>query len=347
MSPRERQLAAIRHELSDRVSVDAICVENQAEIAAFLGVPSEQVLERLGLDGRIVSAGYVGPGPVGEEGFPRTEWGSPNTGDYGTSHAYPLSNISTLLEIEKYPWPDPLAYDYARAGQVAREWGERYALRGPYWKPLFCQVCSLFGLEEALVRLAWEPLLFEGVLEQVFQHTWKFCWHLLEACGESLPILCLGDDFATQRGLMISPEQWRKFLKPRYAQLFSLGKGRGKYVWFHSCGDITAVLPDLIDLGMDVWETVQLHTLPMSPEQLKREYGAHLTFFGGVNTQRLPFWSPEEVREEVIRCIKVLGKGGGYICGPDHHIQPDVPPANAVTLFETATTFRGEGYTQR
>lgn len=345
-TPRERQLATLRHELCDRISVDAICVENQAEIAVFLGIEPAQVLERLGLDGRIVSAGYTGPLPSGPDGSPRTEWGTPNTGDYGTCHAYPLSNLTSQVEVENYPWPDPSAYDFDQAAQAAKEWGKHYAVRGPYWKPLFCQVAGLWGLEEALVRMAWEPRIFEAVLEQVFQHTQEFCRHLLAACGEAMPILCLGDDFATQRGLMMAPERWRKFLKPRYAQLFELGKRAGRFVWFHSCGDISAVLPDLIDLGMDVWETVQLHTLPLSPEQLKREYGQHLTFFGGVNTQRLPFMTPPQVRAEVVHCLEILGKGGGYICGPDHHLKPDVPAANVVALFDTATSFRGAGYTR-
>jgi uroporphyrinogen decarboxylase len=190
-----------------------------------------------------------------------------------------------------------------------------------------------------------EPLLFEAALGQVFRHTFDYCQRFLAACGDALHILYLGDDFATQRGLMISPKLWRKYLKPRYARLFDLGKRAGKFVWFHACGDVTAVLPDLIDIGVDVWETVQLHTLPISPDQLKHEYGKHLTFFGGTNTQRLPFATPEEVRAEVIRCIEALGEGGGYICGPDHHIKPDVPPANAIALFDSATGFRQDGYT--
>ncbi len=144
---------------------------------------------------------------------------------------------------------------------------------------------------------------------------------------------------------MISPEHWRRFLKPKFAELFDLGKRAGKFVWFHSCGDITEVLPDLIDIGMDVWETVQLHTLPISPEELKRDYGKHITFFGAINTQRLPFATPPEVTEEVKRCIEALGKDGGYICGPDHHIKPDVPPENAVALFAAAGAFRHAGYT--
>ena len=135
---------------------------------------------------------------------------------------------------------------------------------------------------------------------------------------------------------MISPESWRRFLKPRYARLFEIGKRRGKHVWFHSCGDITSVLPDLIEIGMDVWETVQLHTLPMPAAELKREFGRDVTFFGAISTQRLPFAKPHEIREEVLRVIDVLGAGGGYICGPDHHIKPDVPPENVVALFDAA-----------
>lgn len=341
MTSRDRVLAAIRHEAPDRIPVDAICIENQPQIAAWLGIDLAQVPDALGLDGCIVSAPYTGPAP--DAGA--SEWGSTALEDYGTSHRYPLAAVTTIAGVERYPWPDPAHYDYAAAAQWAHAWNTRYAVRGPYWKPLFCQVCSLFGLEEALVRMAADAAVFEAALEQVFQHVAVFCERLLDACGDAMPILCLGDDFATQRGLMLSPRQWRRFLKPRYAALFALAKDRGKPVWFHSCGDVTAVLPDLIDIGVDVWETVQLHTLPLSPEALKREYGRHLAFFGGVNTQRLPFVSPAEVAVETRRCIEALGRNGGYICGPDHHIKPDVPPANAVALFRTANSFRAEGYT--
>ena len=96
---------------------------------------------------------------------------------------------------------------------------------------------------------------------------------------------------------------------------------------------------------MDVWETVQLHTLPMDARALKREYGRHLAFFGGVSTQRLPFATPVEVRAEVNHCIDALGEGGGYICGPDHHIKPDVPPANTVALFDAVRAYRRDGWT--
>lgn len=342
---RERTLTAIRHDIPDRIPVDAICVENLPEIARFLSTDADSVLERLDLDGRIVAAPCAAPAVYGPDGEPLTEWLSSAVLDYGTTHRFPLANASSVREVERYPWPSPRWYDYDTAATVARHLAQSYAVRGPYWKPLFCQAASLMGLETALECMITRPAIFEAVLEAITEHTLEYCRMLLEACGDDLCILCLADDFATQRGLMMRPDHWRRYLKPRYARLFSLGKSTGRPVWFHACGDVTPVLPDLIEIGMDVWETVQLHTLSIPATQLKREYGKDITFFGGVATQRLPFASEDEVREETLRCIELLGKGGGYICGPDHHIKPDVPPRNVLALFDTAREFRREGYT--
>lgn len=345
MNARERQLATIRHEAPDRISLDAICVENTPEIAAELGIAQESVYERLGIDGRVVAAGWAGEAPVSDDGTPLNEWRAPGQCDYSAIRKYPLADVTSVSEIERFPWPDPAMYDYAGPARAAEALSAEYAVRGPYWKPVFCQACDMFGMEEAMIRMSVDKPVFDAALEAISSRVYDYCVRMMDACGEHLPIFCIGDDFATQRGLMISPEDWRRFLKPIYARIFESAKARGKHVWFHSCGDVTSVLPDLIDIGMDVWETVQLHALPISAEELKREYGSHITFFGGVNTQRLPFISPDDVRAETIRCIQVLGRNGGYICGPDHHIKPDVSVANTLALFDTAQSFRGAGYT--
>lgn len=364
MTPRERQLAAIRREPADRISLDAICIENIPRIVAYLGMkepgPNEFAVEgcdggfahlqylksdldplydRLGIDGRVIQAVYRGRKRVNAAGQTLSEWGTLPGTVYGSSHAYPLTNVASVAQVERFPWPDAAEYDYAFAAACARRWSAKYAIRGPYWKPLFCQVCALVGMEEALVKMVAEPAVFEALLDGVFRHVAEYCRRFLDACGDDLPILYLADDFAGQRGMIVSPALWRKMLKPRLAKLFELGKRRGKLVWFHSCGDITAVLPDLIEIGMDVWETVQLHALPISAEKLKAEFGKHVTFFGGINTQRLPFAAPEEIRREVRSRIATLGRDGGYICGPDHAIKPDVPPENLLALFDAA---RGE-----
>ena len=345
MTGRERVLAAIRHKVPDRIPVSVICIDDPAPIATYLGIEPEAVGARLGIDSGIVAAwSYTGTRPPSRDGQSVDEWGASAWNEYGVGHFYPLADAATVRDVERYPAPDPRAYNFAEAAESVRRAGAAQAPRGPYWRPIFCQACALLGMEEALVKMRMEPAVFAAVLEKVTDHVAAYCEQWLDACGDALPIFCLGDDFATQRGLLLSPADWRQFLKPHYARLFALGRQRGKPVWFHSCGDVTAILPDLIEIGMDVWETVQLHALPMSACELKRRFGKDLAFFGGVNTQRLPFARPEEVRAEVQRCIEDLGEGGGYICGPDHHIKPDVPPANTIALFDAATTFRRTGY---
>lgn len=345
MNSRERTLAAIRHETPDRIPVDVICIENVDKLTEREAISPEEVYPRLGIDGRVVAAGYTGEIPQSDCGAWLNEWSSPAIFDYGTIHAYPISMDATPREIERFPWPDPKDYDYESAARLAAEFSPEYAVRGPYWKPIFCQVCDMIGMEDAMVMMSVNRAGFEAVVDRIFEHVHEYVRRMLDACGDDLHILCLGDDFATQMGLMISPDQWRRYLKPRFAEVFALGKDRGKPVWFHSCGNVLDVLPDLIEIGVDVWETVQLHTLPLTPSELKREFGRDITFFGGVNTQRLPFVGPDDVREEVIRCIEVLGDGGGYMCGPDHHIKPDVSAENTLALFDTATGFRRPGYT--
>jgi uroporphyrinogen decarboxylase len=335
---RERQLTAIQHRVSDRIPIDAIAIENITQIGTHLCIAEGKVMERLGIDGRHIAITYEGE-PASPEEAAISEWGTPDDNDYGTAHCYPLAAVSSVAEIERHCWPDPSRYRYAESARQARLLHPDYAVRGPYWLPLFCRVCSLMGMEETLVNQLANPVIFAATLENVFVRVEEICQRYVEACGDSLDIFYLGDDFASQKNLLFSPALWRRYLKPLYAKLFEIGELAGKPIWFHSCGNILSVLPDLIEIGVDIWETVQLHTLPISPERLKEEYGKHITFFGGVNIQRLPFVSPSEVALEVQHCIKALGRGGGYICGPDHHIKPDVPPENVIALFDAAVNF--------
>lgn len=349
MNHRERQLATLRHEETDRISVDAIWVYNAHEIAEHSGIDVYDVAEHLGFDGRMVLLGYEGEFGFSPGGSNPVRWSTIHfdgiNAGYTSTRKFALTHASSVADIEAFEWPDLDLFLYDAAAEQARALGETYAVRGPMWVPLFCQACDLFGIEETMIRMATQPAMMEAFFDRITDIYVEICGRLLDACGDSMPIFFLGDDFATQRGLMISPAMWRHFIKPRLARIFEVGKKRGKFVWYHSCGDISAVLPDLIDIGMDLWETVQLHTLPMSPRELKREYGQHISFFGGINTQKLPFASPEEIREEVRETIEILGEGGGFICGGDHSINADVPPANAVALYESATSFRREGYT--
>jgi uroporphyrinogen decarboxylase len=130
---------------------------------------------------------------------------------------------------------------------------------------------------------------------------------------------------------------WRRWLKPVYRRIFALAKDRGMKVWFHSCGTFSPVFPDLVEIGMDIWETAQVHLPGNEPEILKREFGKDITFYGGINSQEtLPRGTAAQVRAEVRERVRVLGKDGGYICSSDHAILPDVPFDNVLALVDEA-----------
>ena len=185
-----------------------------------------------------------------------------------------------------------------------------------------------------------EPKIIEAAVARTEAFVLEFTRRLLETTHGEAELFWYGDDFSTQRSMMMSPEHWRRFFKPTYKKVFELAKGYGLKVWFHSCGTFRPVLPDLIDIGMDVWETVQVHLPGNEPDVLKREFGQDIAFYGAINTQQtLPFGTPEDVRAEVRERIRVLGKGGGYICGSDHGILPDVPVANVLAMVDEARAF--------
>jgi len=143
-----------------------------------------------------------------------------------------------------------------------------------------------------------------------------------------------GDDWGQQHGLIMGPRIWREFLKPRLAKIYAEVKSAGKFVLIHSCGDIQGILPDLIEIGLDVFNPFQPEV--MDVHEIKRMYGDRLTFFGGISLQKtLSFGTPEDVKAEVIDRIQTIGKGGGYICNACHAITRDVPAENIDMLIQT------------
>jgi uroporphyrinogen decarboxylase len=135
--------------------------------------------------------------------------------------------------------------------------------------------------------------------------------------------------------MLISPAAWRCFVKPRLARIFATAKQAGRIVFLHSCGNVRAVVPDLVELGLDVLHPIQPEALDVV--ELKREFGGELTFCGGLGTQNLlAHAGPAEVRDEVLRLKQVLGAGGGYILEPGITIQADVPLENMLALIEAA-----------
>jgi uroporphyrinogen decarboxylase len=142
-----------------------------------------------------------------------------------------------------------------------------------------------------------------------------------------------GDDYGQQTGLLISPDTWRRCVKPYLRILFEKAKSKGKIVCLHSCGNISGILSDLIDIGLDVYQTVQPEVYDL--KKLKKEFGSNLCFYGGISTQRdLPFKTPKEIFSIVKETMQVLGEGGGYIAAPTHRVTPDTPASNIIAMVE-------------
>ena len=347
MTPRERVLAAANHELPDRVPVHVMGFEAIGPFCDRFGVDKDDDLRQaLELDVVGIAPSYAGPEiPKG-----LSHWGTDNIADNAGYSQFRehnlLANATMLAEVESFPWPSANDFDYKSLQKKAEIVRERAAWLGLGWEPVFCRILDLFGMEAGMMIMRTDPRLIEAAVSHIEEYIMEKTVRSLDVAADLVDFYWYGDDFATQRGMMICPEDWRRFFAPTYRRLIDKAKDYGLKIWFHACGTFPEVMPDLVDMGIDVWETSQVHLAGNDPEKLKREFGNHIAFFGGINTQwTLPFGTTEDVRDEVRERIAVLGRGGGYICGPDHTVRPEVSVDNVVALVDEAKSFRGQGCT--
>jgi uroporphyrinogen decarboxylase len=204
----------------------------------------------------------------------------------------------------------------------------------------------LHGLEATLVDFMLAPKEMEELLDRILEFQMRLWERTLEVVGENVDICLHSEDLGAQNGPIMSPELYRKFLKPRQTKLFSHIKKSAKNdvkVLLHSCGSIRKLIPDLIETGIDALNPIQVNATGMDTKELKKEYGKDLCFWGGgVDTQEiLPHGSPKEVRDEVKRRIDDLAPGGGFVFAAVHNIQPDVPPENLWAMWEASQEYCG------
>jgi len=159
--------------------------------------------------------------------------------------------------------------------------------------------------------------------------------------GDLVDVVLVGDDLATQRGPLLSLEMYRKYVKPRQKRLYeAIKKHTRAFLFYHSCGAVTPFLEDLVEIGVDILNPVQVNASGMDPGWLKKHFGDVLSFWGGIDTQQiLPYGTPDAVREEVRRRVDELAPGGGYVLCTVHHIQSDVPAENIVAMYEEAIRY--------
>lgn len=257
-------------------------------------------------------------------------------GKYTEIAGHPLDQDDA---IDKYKAPDPNRPElYAEAERVIKQFKDEYWIVGVTVTTIFECAWALRGLDKLMMDMVMNPDLAERILDIPYKYHLTAAKRLVEM---GVDMIWIGDDVGTQSRMMISPEHWRRFFKPRMATFISSLKqiNPSVKVAYHSDGVIYPIIPDLIEIGLDVLNPVQ--PAAMDPEKLKEEYGDKLCFWGTIDEQHtLPFGTPADVEREVITRLKTIGKGGGLIIGPTHHVQLDTPLENFWAMVKTITETR-------
>ncbi len=248
--------------------------------------------------------------------------------DIGTVIEYPLKEAT----LKGYQFPDPNAVmelDEIPAF-IARN-RDKFII-GAIGFSLYERAWILRGIEPILMDFVESPSFVEELFDRIIEFNLVITKRL---CQYPIDAFHYGDDWGQQHGLIMSPVLWRKIFKKRLKILYDAVHNAGLPVSIHSCGDITEIIPDLIEIGVNMITPLQAEALDFN--FLKKEYGKDLTFWGGVSTQRtLPYGTPDEVRGEIRERIRVLGKGGGYILAPSHELQKDIPLENMLAFIDEA-----------
>jgi len=379
MTSRERVLAVLEHKVPDRVPI-IIGVSNATGIKmkTYRGIKEleniqapdeyiyhwpelgtakidEQTMQRLRSDVRGVRD--IHPAETLQRNQQRKEhspfidsWGSGQTevspGEWFPG-IHPLKEATSIRDLEEYQgWPDMsdptrVAHVKQAAATLAAE--NKYAIMATPWLlfPLE-RAFAMQGMDTFLLNLAINPDFALALLEKTAQLCKELMGHFLEALADNVDIIKIGDDLGTQDSLLMSPDMYREILKPIHADYIQFIKESTKAkVFFHTDGDVVPLIPDFIEMGVDILNPIQTSAGKMSDlAGLKKEFGEKIIFCGGIDTHRvLPSGTPDQVREEVKRVMQLLGEGGGYMVASVHTIMNDVPPENVLAMVDAVEEF--------
>ncbi|MDH7570060.1 MAG: uroporphyrinogen decarboxylase family protein, partial [Armatimonadota bacterium] len=330
LTPRERVRAALSHEEPDRVPMDlgatyasGIIQGAYQRLCAYLGLSppmhapagrsatasiDEEVLRRLQVDCRGITPNTPDLWTTHNADGTQTDgwgvtWGRPPGGHFYVVKP-PLAGEPALADVERLPIPDP---DDPQITDGLQESVSRLRAAGDYAiclnlpSRLVHQIEFQRGYAEALVDLVSNPTLAEALMERITEFNVRAACRVLDLIGNEVDVVCIGDDLGTQNGPFVNPRTYRALIKPRQRRLTEAIRRRtNAFLFYHSCGSVVDLIPDLIDLGVQVLNPVQVSAAGMDPERLKREFGKHLAFWGAVDTHRvLPRGTPSEVEDKV------------------------------------------------
>lgn len=379
MTPRQRVLTALNHEIPDRVPIDLGGFQTGIHRIAYeqllthLGIedsitimdpvqqlarPCEELLERFHIDFRYVCA----HGPAGFDGSIKQRkrngrvwhdltdefgvvWSMPDDWKlYMDISHHPLAD-ATIDELDKYPFPDgsdPTRFTGVRDEALKLRNETPYAISTGIGGVIYEYCWYMRGLARWFMDMIENPGFCEALLDKTLHFWMAYYTGFMGAVGDIVDVVMIGDDLAGQNGPLFSPQFYRKYVKPRQKKLVQHIKSlTPAKIWYHTCGSCAEYIGDLIDNGIDILNPVQISAANMDPQVLKQKYGRRLTFWGGgIDPQHvLPVATGDEITRHVRTNMGFFKPGGGYVFNNVHNIQGDVPPENIIALFKAAYEF--------
>jgi uroporphyrinogen decarboxylase len=330
VTPRERVLASASHRPPDKVPYDIRFTQPaHAKMAEYYGDPDFEW--KLGncftwLRPHPPEARYVEVDPdIWRDEF-GVQWDRHVDQDIGVV----CNRLVTPENVKSFEFPDPNdPTRYDSFDEVIASNRDTAVLVSLGFS-LFERAWTLAGMENVLMAMVADGKFAHTLLDRILE----FNLAIIEnACTRGVDIFRFGDDWGHQRGVLMGPQLWREFIKPRFGQMCRLVKSKGKITMLHCCGKVDELFPDMIECGLDIFNPFQPEVMDVF--EIKKRYGKHLAFYGGISIQRtLPFGTVPQVKDEVRRLIDLVGENGGYIASPSHDLPRDAKPENIAAMIE-------------
>jgi len=331
LTPKERMRRAVNFEPVDRIPTQINYTAGMGQqMAGYFDIPVEGLPEFFGNHMVRVDLSYSRR--LSDDGLVKFDWWGVGFDTQEEGYFAAVSPLQEKPDLDNYPWPDPhdpqLLQD---AEQTIAAYGDNYFMTPNFGFVLFERAWTLRGFEQFFMDMAADPGFATELLDRITEIQLALIHRYLDLGVDGG---YFGDDYGAQKNLLFSPQMWRKFIKPRLAQLFAPFQERGLPVLMHSDGQIQKILPDLVEIGLTTLNPVQPEVLDHA--WLRESFSGKLAFYGGISTQTvLPYGSPEEVRKAVSDCAGELSvDGSGLLIAPSHRMMSDIPMANIAAMLD-------------
>ena len=341
MTPKERWLAIFAGDTPDRIPTDYWATDEvTSRLCADLGCRNlEELYTKLRVDGLVTidppRSDVHNPGDRGTDlwGLRRKliDYGG---GAYDEFDNHPLAGMTTLEELDSYPWPSADDHDYEAYRDMLVHAPAHRMVRSGNFEP-FLLYCALRGMELAMMDLVADPEFVMEALRRMFAYYFALAERTFEAGKGRIGVTYIAEDLGGQSSLLMSLPLIRKFFLPNQKKMADLARSYGIHVFYHTDGAVRTVIPDLLDVtGIELLNPIQWRCPGMEREGLVRDFGARLIFHGAMdNQQTLPFGGADAVRREVLENVEIF-RGARWVCAPCHNLQPVTPTENIVAMYE-------------